>query len=224
MGFWIASIIFLLLSFISMIAFGLINFFEEQKTKYSFLQMFPFELSSSSRSKYYTLYRISLYLYVAFSLTPALLLFMKYQGYQQLSSFLIFVNVLFIIQAIIFLSLNVIEARFVKTHTIMATLYFAFSLLSNGVASIFLINLYINGVDNYLKELIIGIFLAIISLLTLIIMLNPRLKNWPKLDYENNEDGTQRLKRPKIFILAFSEWLVIFLNVLTQIFILIAYL
>ncbi|MFA5686725.1 MAG: hypothetical protein WCZ47_00290 [Bacilli bacterium] len=224
MPLWITSITFLILSFISMIAFGLINFFEEQKVKYSFLQMFPYELSSQSRGKYYILHRLFLYFYVAFSLTPALLLFMKYQSYQQLSSFLLFVNVLFIIQAIIFLSLNIIEARFIKTHATIATLYFAFSLLSSGGASIFLINLYINSSDNLVTQLVIGVLLVLISILLLVIMLNPRLKNWPQLEQVNNIDGTQSLKRPKIFILAFSEWLVVFLNFIAYLLILIAYL
>lgn len=224
MGLFIASFVFIVLSFVGMIFLGKINYLQEEKMKYSFLSMFPYELSSKSRGKFYIFYRICLYLYVAFSFTPILFLFLKYQHYQSLTSFIIFLSVLFVIQAVIFLSLNIIEAKYIKTHALIATLYFAFSLLTSGGGAIFLINMFIKSPDGYLKELILGILLAIVALALLVIMLNPRLKKWPELEQVINEDGSQELKRPKLFILAFSEWLVVFLNFIAQIIILLAYL
>lgn len=224
MGFWIASLTFIILSFIAMISFGRINYQNENKTKYSFLNMFPYELSNVRRGTFLNFYRFFLYLYIAFSLTPALLLFSKYQSFSSLSTFLIFINVLIILQTISFLSLNIIEARFIKVHTIIATLYFGLSILSSGGVAIFLMNLYFSSSDPLLRNLILGIAFVVIGLLFIVVMLNPKLKTWPELESAINEDGTQSLRRPKFFILAFSEWIAILLNLVAQILLLIAYL
>ena len=55
----------------------------------------------------------------------------------------------------------------------------------------------------------------------LIIMINPKLRDWARLEKQVNGDGTISYRRPKVFILALSEWLTILINHLSFVLILI---
>ncbi len=224
MSLWIASIVVLCLSFFGMLLFGLSNFQETFKTKFSLLNMFPYELSSHNQGKMIMFYRFFLYLYVAFSLTPALLMVSKFMQLPGYMSYLIMISILFVINAVTFLTLHIIQAKYVRLHSLIATVYFAISVLASGAVAIVLFNLYISNNQLDVTYLVLGIFTAMAGFATLLIMLNPRLRNWAELNSQTNEDGTVVIVRPRIFILAFSEWLVIFINFAVLIMLLIAYL
>jgi hypothetical protein len=96
--------------------------------------------------------------------------------------------------------------------------------LAAGAVSIILLNLYISNNRVDFKFLLIGILEAMLGFATLLIMLNPRLRNWANMNAKTEEDGTVVIVRPRFFILAFSEWLVIFINLAAQTLLLIAYL
>ena len=61
---------------------------------------------------------------------------------------------------------------------------------------------------------VLSIMQFAISLTVVFILVNPRLKNWAQLEKVVGKDGGSSLKRPKPFVLAFSEWIIIFLSVL----------
>ena len=61
---------------------------------------------------------------------------------------------------------------------------------------------------------VLSIMQFVISLSVVFILINPRLKNWAQLEKVVDEDGGSSLKRPRPFVLAFSEWSIIFLSVL----------
>ncbi|MFA7067453.1 MAG: hypothetical protein GX816_01450 [Erysipelotrichia bacterium] len=224
MGLWIASIVILCFSFLGVIIFGFSNFQETFKAKFSVLNMFPYELSYHNQGKMLLFYRFFLYLYVAFSITPALMMVSKYINYYGYFSYVVMISILFVINAVVLLTINIIQAKFVKLHTMIATVYFALSVLAAGAVSIFLINLYLSNNQNDLNFLIYGILEALLGFAILVIMLNPRLRHWAELNTKANEDGTTVIVRPRLFILAFSEWLVIFINFAVQILLLLAYL
>ncbi|MDY0345914.1 MAG: hypothetical protein RBR44_05120 [Bacilli bacterium] len=224
MGLWIASLVILIIAFMGMLLFGFSNYQETFKAKFSILNMFPYELSYHNQGKFLIFYRFFLYIYVAFSISPALLMISKYYHFPGYVSYLIMIGILFVIAAITLLTLHIIQAKFVRLHTLLATTFFSVSILASGAVSIILINLYIsnNLVDT--KLLLIGIIEAMLGFAVLLIMLNPRLRNWAEMNSKTNEDGTVVIERPRFFILAFSEWLVIFINFAVQLLLLIAYL
>jgi len=224
MGLWIASIIILCFSFLGVIILGFANFQETFKAKFSVLNMFPYELSYHNQGKLLLFYRFFLYLYAAFSITPALMMVSKYINFFGYLSYIVMISILFVINAIVLLTLHIIQAKFVRLHTMIATAYFAISALAAGASSIFLINLYLGNNQNDWNLLVFGILEAMLGFAILIIMLNPKLRNWAELNTKTNEDGTTIITRPKLFILAFSEWLVIFVNFAVQILLLLAYL
>lgn len=223
MGLWIAAIIILPISFFWMLAFGLINHRETFKEHFSLLNMFPYELSYHNQGQRLLFYRFFLYLYTAFSLTPAMLLISKYLNYPAYLSYLVMIGGILVITSISFLTMHIIPAKFIRLHSIVATAYLAGSALGAGAASIFLINLFLGNNQTQPAFLILGVIVAVIGLLILAVMVNPRLRQWAQLETRPSEDGTLVVVRPRLFILAFSEWLVIFLNLFVQILILVAY-
>ena len=60
--------------------------------------------------------------------------------------------------------------------------------------------------------LIIGIITTLLSILQILIILNPKLKDWAKLEAFVDENKNINYRRPKIFILALSEWLTFLLS------------
>ena len=223
MGLWIAAIIILPFSFFLMVFYGLSNHRAIFKERYSVLNMFPYELSYHNQGRLLLFYRLFLYVYAAFSLTPALLLISKYFNYPSYLSYLVLIGGIFAISAVSFLTLHIIQAKFVRLHSLVVTGYFASSVLSAGASSIFLINLFISDNGSKPAFLALGIVVAVLGFLILAIMVNPRLREWAKMNSQQNEDGSVVIVRPRIFVLALSEWLIIFLNLLVQIIILIAY-
>lgn len=49
--------------------------------------------------------------------------------------------------------------------------------------------------------------LFIISVLPLLLLVNPKLRTWYKLEAKTKKDGTVLHQRPHLFILAYSEWM-----------------
>lgn len=224
MGLWIAAIVVLSFSFLGMFIFGLSNYEETFKTKFSVLNMFPYELSYHNQGKTLIFYRFFLYIYVAFSLTPSLLMVSKFFQFPGYMSYLIMISIVFVINAVVLLTMHIIQAKFVRLHTLIATTYLALSILGAGAVSIVLFNLYISNNQIDVNYLVLGVLEAVAGFALLVIMLNPRLRNWAEMNTEENDDGTVVITRPKIFILALSEWLAIFINFAVQIMLLIAYL
>ena len=58
---------------------------------------------------------------------------------------------------------------------------------------------------------IVMMVLGVVSLLfAFLLTMNPKLKHWEQLDRTINDNGEAVLMRPKYFVLAYTEWLLIF--------------
>ena len=97
MGLWIATFVVLLFAFLGILIFGFSNYQETFKTKFSILNMFPYELSYHNQGMMIVFYRFFLYLYAAFSIAPALLMISKYYHFPGYVSYLIMIGILFVI-------------------------------------------------------------------------------------------------------------------------------
>ena len=102
--------------------------------------------------------------------------------------------------------------KMLKHHLLLVAMAVTFSFLSpffialNGVLSY---NAYPDGIK--LVPAIIGV---VDCLFIVILFINPRLNKWASLEKKENEDGSISYVRPKIFVLAFTEWLLILNNLL----------
>ena len=86
-------------------------------------------------------------------------------------------------------------------------------LLLSSVNGIIFLNLS-KGTKNETAVFVTSIMQFVVALSSVFILINPRLKNWAQLEKVVDEDGGSSLKRPRPFVLAFSEWSIIFLSVI----------
>ena len=61
----------------------------------------------------------------------------------------------------------------------------------------------------------LAIICLVIALIKGLILVNPRLSKWTELQSSVGSDGVVTSSRPRPFILAFSEWLTLFLDILS---------
>jgi hypothetical protein len=110
----------------------------------------------------------------------------------------------------------------VKLHLGVSIFSMVFTFVFFGVIGYVSMDYFQNFKEN--SYLVLAIISIVICLGYFGVSMNPKL-NAP-LNYEEvkNEDGSVSYRRPKFFVLAFSEWLVIFANILGLILTLILYL
>lgn len=103
-----------------------------------------------------------------------------------------------------------------RQHMLFVTLSFAFSFLNVGLIAVESYRIFNSGI-NFALGLTSFIISIIIGLFIFVLILNPKLSSWGKMDQVTNDDGTISYARPKFFVLAFSEWMIIIANLLTLI-------
>ncbi len=91
--------------------------------------------------------------------------------------------------------------------------YGAFIAIRNGTAGFILLSISRKTLETAsILSLVFAIFSFIFAGLALLPLLNPKLTNYAKLDQVIEKDGTVSYQRPKYFVMAFSEWLLTFLD------------
>lgn len=131
------------------------------------------------------------------------------------NGFLIFIMIAGIINVLTCTVSFFLPLKYLKAHLAVVVFLFCFSFLLNaGIA--------IAAVSNYSSNknvglIVLAIIAIIFALIIFIVVLNPKLVHFDKLKKVTNEDGSVKYIRPKYFVLAFSEWICIFLNYLSMI-------
>ena len=125
-----------------------------------------------------------------------------------------------VLNTIALLLMLFLPLKMLKHHLLIVAITISLSFLSpffialNGVMSY---NYYPSGM-----KLVPSIIAAIDCLFMVILFVNPRLNKWANLEKKENEDGSISYIRPKIFVLAFTEWLLLFNNLLIPIILIIS--
>lgn len=198
------------------------SFKDEYGDKFSFLRHFPFELDQDKKGDHKFIYRAMLILIFALMGVSYVLALKDYFQYTTLTYV---ISIFGILSYLSLFFLAIIDTRFVKIHLIIFGLNFL-STLVNILSIIFFAFYFIDwkiptafDYPNWLGYIIVA-FAILFVITLLIIMFNPKLKDWAKLEKQVNGDGTISYRRGKVFILALSEWLTILINHLSFIFIL----
>lgn len=199
-----------IISIISCLIYSLNN----QKVKgikYSFLNEFPNELKVKTKNSRIT--NILLFTFISVSIALAIVLPLRINDIEldpTLKYVTIFGVVTFILGALFFALINIVPPVFILMHTRIFLIMVTSLMLSNtifGIVSFF--SFYLLGNIKYLITLVI---FAICALSLIVIMLNPKLITWTKLEKKKSVSDEIVYVRPKILSLAFSEWLsIIFL-------------
>ena len=199
----------LVLSFAALIAFGLIGHKRSAKRGYSFLSEFPFELNEG-HDVFSQVSRVAVFaaaLSLAFS-SSSLLWDSDFYPFITLGIVLASVGVA---KAACFILVYKIPAYHFKSHILASVLYMALTALLCAFEGVFFLNL--RTVSEAMAFVLMGLEFAFAVFLCFLAA-NPRMSSWTKMETIGNEDGSVEVVRPKPFVLAFAEWLAIFIDLL----------
>ncbi len=119
------------------------------------------------------------------------------------------------ISAITIFFLGYVDLSYSKIHLALFLLGEASSIVLSSLLAFQYIAVYQRVGEG--KFLIVGVLSCLIGLSLLCLIINPKLKDWAKLEKKVYSDGQVSFIRPKRFVLPYSEWLhyvlAVFLNV-----------
>jgi hypothetical protein len=199
------------------LAFCLVGYFGKKKSQeeFSFRSYFPFELFRQKLSLFQSFTWILLGLTFLSSISSVLYAILGYRNFSWgYSGYLIAIALIYFVFALSFIFLSIVNVYFPKQHLSIFFVAVASSLLKKGMLCFDFFS--INKMESKLGLLIPAIVLAVLGLSDLFLILNPRLKDWDRMERVANKDGTVSFQRPKRFVLAYSEWALFFLNILTD--------
>lgn len=176
----------------------------KQRRNYSFLNEFPYELTQGVGSHFVTYIHALILLF-----TVCFVLF----GFYVVEFPSFFAGLMLLVSWTItgFLSYLVFVIKFtsVKRHLLVSASLLIFTLI-NGIMH----GLYLQFSPVYTTNYLFPIISYVLAFLTLLLGLNPRLGKWSYADKIEQQDGTVIILRPRIYILAATEWALILINIL----------
>lgn len=196
--------------FVMFLLFSLPNYKSRFNIHYNLRNMFPYELNYKGKFSDNVGGNICIILS-----TICLIVFFSTFNKHYDNGFYIATLITGVFTAVSSLLLVFIPFELLKFHMLLDVVIFVFTLSCNGaVASGGYINYYF---DPNILYLISAIIASVFTLIVFLLIMNPRLSHWADLSPEKNTDGTVSYKRPKYFVLAYSEWILIFLTYLTMV-------
>ena len=201
-GILIPSILLLCLGFV----FSSLIFRKKENRSFDLRSEFPFELVDAGEPAYRP-GRICILLWGLLDAAVAFYLLASISSHSSLLSLSIIYAISTILRNVALVSLFYTPAYRFKPHFLSFVCSCALTGFVGAVGAIICVNVR-NVVGS--PAIAAAVVLAALGVATLIVMANPKLANWPKLESTMDESGAVVERRPKIFILAFSEWLALF--------------
>lgn len=199
-----------ILLFVAFIYFSFVNYQKRFNLKYSMRNVFPYELNYKGRFKDNLAGNICLTL-SSICLLVFFSTFLKHYD----NGFFLASMISGIIFSLATLLIFFIPFELLKFHIILDLALFMGALCVNGTlatGAFFQIYELFN-----VYSLIAAIITSILTVFVFILIMNPKLSHWADLSPEKNKDGTMSFKRPKYFVLAYSEWALVLVAYLTTI-------
>lgn len=185
---------------------------DDRKRMFSILTDFPYEMMPKNRKNYALIFLAG---YFLLSLLTNVSMFINFYDYAPTITGLLIISAFLALSYAFFnLRIHKLTASLEKSHLGRFFVMGLTLILLASINGIIFINLS-RGRKLETLVFVLSIIMFVIALAVAIILVNPRLKTWAKLEKVVDEDGASSLKRPKPFVLAFSEWIVIFLGVLS---------
>ena len=212
----VLSILSPVVLFAAFIFFGLWNYRKEQGRKYDFLTEFPYEMlgkkTAISRfvSSLLGAYLISLVLLCVFQIS------LFYQS-STLLPFIIVGGFLTLAYGIVTMFLSTLSASNEKAHLNLFVINAGFLVVNASMNGIFLWAAS-RGLTMEIASKILGTICFFAAVAAVLVMMNPKLKDWPLLENVAEPDGTVSFRRPRPFILAWSEWILLFVSLMVSVF------
>ncbi len=201
------SLIASLLLFITFLYFSSRAHSDESNEKYSFLNMFPSELfNSSNRNLLYPkiLYIISRVFLLS---TFVILSVLVYD-----SAFVILISGIGIINLIIEFAMFYDKVNNSKNLILVSVLFFILSICFDCIFIIYNFNLL---EFDFIKRTVVISITSLLLIVKLIVMFSPKIAHWANLEKKVVDEQVVYV-RPKYFVLAYSQWVFIFLNLIAH--------
>lgn len=194
---------------------------KQDHVPFHFRNCFPYEGFVDREKRQDVLGRVLETLVLIVSLVPAIYVLSAY----------ITVNVNFKIYLIVFLIISVFAAAGFasisivplfkpRAHLILYFVYLAMMALKKTISGLTLLQLHQES--GILASKIIAIVVFVTLITEVFLLVNPKLRTWDRLEKGVNKKGEEVLRRPKWFVLAYSEWAVFFVGCLVDILVTIA--
>lgn len=196
--FFVCSVIFFLISIIV----GIFNYHQRFKLDYHLTSHFPFELNYESKFRDNLVGNIILIISLLLNLV-----FLIFFNPTFVNGFLIFALIVGISYLVVIFFLFFVPMKLLKLHMFLDTLLFTLSIMLPGA-------IVGAGYIYYrpFKEpyyIVIMVLAVVLLLFAFIVSMNPKLKHWEQLEARSNDKGEVEMVRPKFFVLAFTEYLLI---------------
>ena len=211
---WIISVSILFVSFLGIVFTA--KFLAKPVDKYnvSFMRMFPFEIvrTAENYGKYYS---FSSYLFAGMCFSPIIVLVGSSTKLSNLYPVSILISCILGLAGLCFVFLNIFDVTHVKPHLTLFGIFALLTLLSSSLVTtrgFVAFDVYRKHGTSEVLFLISASLSALIAFFVIFIIMNPKLKTWPKLDQVDGE-----YVRPRRFVLAYSEWAILLALFLTEI-------
>ena len=207
----IPSLIGAIISFTIFMVFSFLNYKKRYSVTYNLRNMFPYELNYESSFKDNLIGNIFLLL----SSASLVLFFISF--FQSMNNYgLTLMSLIAGVLASVMMPFVVfVPVKILKTHLFVDVLFFLTTFLTLASFGLVMVNEYQLFMQT--KSLVMAIIDLTFAFLVFLILMNPKLTHWGDLEEVTNSDGTKYYKRPKYFVLAFSEWLIMFFMLLSPI-------
>lgn len=210
---WIFFLVLYAFAFGTVVVLSILRLHYVEEENRSFTRIFPCELIKDSIPRA-SVYRTIIYIYSGLCFAPVFVVLPLLDEFGGLGALAMILSFIYGIEGLVMVSIFLFNIRYANTHTKLSTGFMAGSFLVNGLTTLYAILTFTTW-NKFDKGSPLALTMAVIAGLltigTLVITLNPKLKNWAQL--EKVEGGEEVVyKRPKIFPLAFSEWLLILIN------------
>ncbi|MGI6714229.1 MAG: hypothetical protein ACOX3K_04235 [Bacilli bacterium] len=199
-GLFIAVFLFLMIDLFASYE----SFRRQQSLPFNFWNSLPFELSQGADKNFRPLHYGLIFLtFGSFILFPFVVLPASAANFY----YSIIIYVMMTISGLVMSSLFIINMNNYRLHILAVAILFA-STIGEAVG----LCLYLLKSPFGPYPQILGFLALIPGILTLLLAFNPRLSKWPIMDKRELQDGTIQILRPKRFVLAYTEWALIILN------------
>lgn len=189
-----------------------LSYKNRNKANYNIRNCFPFEINYNCKfnSNFYGNSALILSIFAG-------IMFFVFYDTSYSNSMIVATMIAGIISLIMMGFLVFLPMKLYKMHFLFVTLLFASSFLTSGLTTVYSFKLWQE--IRYTQPLISFILGAIISLFTVMLIMNPKINKPIKIETKILEDGSEINVRPKYITLAFSEWIlffIVFLNMVTM--------
>ena len=177
-------------------------YYKKHETKYSILRMFPYEFNFPNVFKN-NLYGNLLLILGAL----ATMAFYDFASFKDIYSYAEIV--LSILLTMLMILLLLMPLKYLRSHIVISILSMVLSLALVAFNFFTAFNLFKNEVyeSNNVVAIISMVMSAILALIMLVVILNPKMTYQIYANKVVDENGNEILERPKIIVAALSEWI-----------------